>query len=350
MTIAQDASEYSPLVTTVMIFLNGEKYIAEAIDSIVAQTYDRWELILVDDGSTDGATAIAQAYSRRHPDKIRYIDHPGHENLGMSASRNAGVKRSRGEFITFLDADDIWLPERLARFVAVAGDHPEAGMIYGPTLYWYSWADAQDDVESDDRPEDFPGYLDLPPDILIPPPLAMRQYLVTNGGCLPGICSLLINRKAFDAVGGFEESFRGLYEDQVFLSKMALNHPVVVIEDILDHYRQHSESCCHKGLETGEYDPDYYHPARGIYIEWLSRYLDQIGETDRIIRRAVRVQGRPYRWPRITKLINQVRYVKLKVRHAIRRAVPQPVARIIKKLLQWQRDVRRARRIRHALR
>lgn len=278
-------AEDSPLITAVTIFLNGEKYIAEAIESVLAQSYPNWELVLVDDGSTDGATAIARDYAARHPDRIRYIEHPGHENRGMSASRNAGVAAGRGRYISFLDADDVWLPERLERFVEAARAFPHAGMIYGPTLYWFSWAEARGETPPVPGQADFPGELDLPTWELIAPPTALRRFLVTQGACLPGICSLLVRRDAYEAIGGFEPSFRGLYEDQVFLSKMTATQPVVVIDEILDHYRQHSESCCYRNMARGDYDLEGLHPARGRYLRWLRDHLARAGVKDPIIAR-----------------------------------------------------------------
>jgi len=321
-----------PLVTAVMIFLNGEKYIAEAIDSILAQSYPNWELVLVDDGSTDGATAIAQDYSRRHPDRIRYIEHPHHENRGMSASRNAGVEAGRGDYVSFLDADDIWLPERLERFTEVAADFPEAGMIYGPTLYWYSWAAAAGVPSPVEGQEDFEGHTDLDPEELLEAPLVLRQFLVSNGGSLPGICSLLIRRDAYDAIGGFEPSFRGLYEDQVFLSKMTATHPVVVIDDVLDYYRQHSESCCWRSVASGDYHPDDYHPARRVYLEWLSGYLPGVGVEDPVIRREVLRQLRPYRIPFFIPLRRLARKIRRRVRPTIRRWTPTWVLKLLYRL------------------
>jgi glycosyltransferase involved in cell wall biosynthesis len=311
------SSEF-PLVTAIMIFLNGEKYIADAIDSIVAQTYSNWELVLVDDGSTDGATAIAKDYAARHPDRIRYIDHPGHANLGMSASRNSGVLEGRGNFISFLDADDYWLPGRLAHFVDVARSFPDAGMIYGPTLYWYSWAEARGEKTPVEGQADFPGHLDLPTNKLLQPPMPLRQFLVTGGGCLPGICSLLIRRDAYDRIGGFEPSFRGLYEDQVFLSKMTATYPVVVIEEVLDYYRQHTESCCYRNIETGEYVPDDFHPSRGRYLRWLREYLRAIDLRDPVIKRELRRQLRPYSIPLYLPAYKAGRFVKRLVRRLLR--------------------------------
>src|SRR5258706_2880162 len=79
------------LVSVVVIFLNAERFISEAVESVVAQTYGNWELLLVDDGSNDGSTEIARSYAAKFPDKIRYLEHHGHENRGMSASRNLGI-------------------------------------------------------------------------------------------------------------------------------------------------------------------------------------------------------------------------------------------------------------------
>ncbi len=80
-----------PFVSAIVIFLNENRFLQEAIESIFAQTYDHWELLLVDDGSTDESSDIALRYAERHPEKVRYLEHAGHENRGMSVSRNLGI-------------------------------------------------------------------------------------------------------------------------------------------------------------------------------------------------------------------------------------------------------------------
>src|SRR2546427_10186945 len=97
-----------PLVSVVIIFWNAERFLQEAFASVFAQTYPTWELLLVDDGSSDESTAIAQRYVEHHPGQVRYLEHPGHANRGMSASRNVGIRHARGPYIAFLDADDVW--------------------------------------------------------------------------------------------------------------------------------------------------------------------------------------------------------------------------------------------------
>src|SRR6266566_8733383 len=128
-----------------MIFLNAERFIEEAIESVFGQTYDDWELLLVDDGSKDGSTEIARRYAEEHSKRVRYFEHAGHQNRGMSASRNLGIRRSRGEFIGFLDADDVWLPHKLEQQLAILKAYPEAAMVYGPIQWWYSWTGNSDD-------------------------------------------------------------------------------------------------------------------------------------------------------------------------------------------------------------
>ena len=80
-----------PLVSAIIVFKNAEKFIREAVDSVCAQTYGNWEMLLVDDGSSDAGTGIALEYARQYPQRIRYLEHEGHRNLHISASRNVGA-------------------------------------------------------------------------------------------------------------------------------------------------------------------------------------------------------------------------------------------------------------------
>ena len=121
---SEQLQQQRPLVSVVMIFLNEERFIEEAIETILAQSYPRWELLLVDDGSTDQSTAVARSYADRHKDNITYLSHPNNENRGMSASRNLGIRHSRGEFVAFLDADDVWFSYTLARQAAAMRSTP----------------------------------------------------------------------------------------------------------------------------------------------------------------------------------------------------------------------------------
>jgi len=289
-------AEAAPTVSVIVIFLDPSgAYLREAVESIRVQSLTAWELILVDDGSSDHSTAVARGYATAEPGRIRYLEHPEHANLGMSASRNLGIHAARGRYLAFLDADDTWLPERLAHHVAILKAHPEAVMVYGPTLYWFSWlADAAED--------DWTGPLGLASGRVHAPPGVLRALIETRGAILPGICSLTVRREAAVAVGGFEPRFRGCYEDQVFISKICAHHPVYVTARCLDRYRQHEASCTARAMRTGEYLADRPHPARERFLRWLDDYLAGSGVTDAALGRGLARELWPYAHPRLHRL------------------------------------------------
>jgi glycosyltransferase involved in cell wall biosynthesis len=286
----------TPLVTVVMIFLNAELFIQEAIESILAQTYPNWELQLVDDGSTDRSTAIALEYARLHSDRIHYVEHEGHQNRGMSASRNLGIREARGDYVAFLDADDVYLPPSLEQHLTLFSAQPAAEMVYSTTEYWYSWSDLPADQQLDRQ-----RTLGLPTDTLFQPPSLVASFL-RNQARTPATCSVLIRRDTIDRVGGFEERFRGMLEDQVFFYKVCLHAPIFVSGGCWSRYRQHLASWCHVKQQSGEWDAgDRRSPARAAFLNWLERYLTEQGIQDRTIWQLLRKELLPYRHPRLAR-------------------------------------------------
>jgi glycosyltransferase involved in cell wall biosynthesis len=259
-----------PLVSSVIIFLNAEKFIEEAIESVFAQTYDNWELLLVDDGSTDGSTQIALRYAERHPEKVRYLEHPGHQNRGMGASRNLGISRARGEYIALLDADDVWLPHKLEQQVTIMNSHPEAGMVRGLSQYWYSWTGDPEDVQRDFVPE-----LGVEANKLYEPPTLLTLLHPLGDANPPCPSDLLFRREMGERVGGFEEAFKGIYhmyEDQAFLAKVYLKELVFVASECWDRYRRHPEQCVVVVRREGQ-----HHAAQLFFLNWLAEYLYEQG-------------------------------------------------------------------------
>jgi len=255
-----------PLVSAITIFLNAEKYIEEALGSILQQSYDHWELLLVDDGSTDGSTAMAKRYAARYPGRVRYLEHAGHENRGMSASRNLGIAHALGEFVAFLDADDVWLPQKLAEQVSLLNAFPEVGMVYGRSLIWHSWTQ-----KPEDREQDYQLELGVLPDQVVQPP-ALFFLLLENKAQTPTTCNALLRRRVLKELGGFEESFRGLYEDQVLFAKLHLRFPVYVSGQCWAKYRQHSEMC-----SAERFNSHNYCAQRMPFLQWLSAYVTETG-------------------------------------------------------------------------
>jgi len=111
------------LISCIVPVFNGERYLGETLDSILAQTYQPLELIVVDDGSTDGTATVAASYGKR----IRYL---WQTNAGEAVARNQGLSAAQGEFIAFLDADDLWHPEKLARQMARLQERPELDLSF----------------------------------------------------------------------------------------------------------------------------------------------------------------------------------------------------------------------------
>lgn len=112
-----------PLVSVVMPVYNGESYLAQAVESVLAQSYPSIELIAVDDGSSDGSAAILAGYS----DRVEVIRQA---NAGVAAARNAGISRARGEFVAFLDQDDWWLPEKIELQLRLFKSDVRIGLVH----------------------------------------------------------------------------------------------------------------------------------------------------------------------------------------------------------------------------
>jgi glycosyltransferase involved in cell wall biosynthesis len=282
MTLASDR----PLVSVVIIFLNAERYISEAIDSVRGQTYPRWELLLVDDGSTDSSSAIAKRNAAADPDRVRYLEHPGHVNRGAAAARNLGIRNAAGNLVAFLDSDDVWMPEKLQEQVAIMLSHPEIAMVCGAAKYWTSWSAAGD--ERSDRVVPTGGSQDQ---VSHPPSLLLQLYPLGKGAA-PCPSDLMLRRGPLLQVQGFEEHFVGplqLYEDQAFLTKVYLAAPIYISSATWLLYRLHDDSCMARVKRDGQ-----HHAVRQYFLSWLDRYLVDRRIADPAILDALRRARRPY--------------------------------------------------------
>lgn len=136
MDIEEDepAGQALPLISVIVPAYNCAAYLGAALDSIFAQEYPRLEVIVVDDGSSDGTVAVAQRYGAR----VRLISQ---SNAGPAAARNRGLASARGTFIAFLDGDDLWLEGKLLQQARYLLSHPEASVVYGHFYRWESRAD-----------------------------------------------------------------------------------------------------------------------------------------------------------------------------------------------------------------
>jgi glycosyltransferase involved in cell wall biosynthesis len=298
-------TQKTPLVSVIMIFLNVEKFIQEAIESVRSQTYPNWELIFVDDGSTDASTEIARQYAQQYPYRIRYVEHAGHQNRGMSASRNLGIRQSRGDYIAFLDADDVYLPHKLEQEVALLTAQPAVAMVYGTTQYWHSWTG-----DPADQLRDTMRTLGVGADAVYRPPELARRFL-QNTARTPATCSVLIRREVVEKIGGFEERFSGMFEDQVFFYKLCLQESAYVESGYSSRYRQHQDSHCHVNHRQGNWDPGHrLLPTRAAFLDWLEAYLREQRVADSQIWQTLRRELWSYRHPKLYHLLATLSHLR----------------------------------------
>jgi glycosyltransferase involved in cell wall biosynthesis len=218
--------------------------------------------------------------------KVRYLEHEGHTNRGMSATRNLGIGAARGEFIAFIDADDVWRPDKLAEQIAVMDQHPELGMVCGTVCYWRSWAGGDDELVPTGHVRNR---------VVGPPETSLALYPLGRAAA-PCPSDVLLRRGAVEAVGGFEEHFTGarhVYEDQGFLSKLYLRWPVFFADAVWLQYRQHPDSCVATVMRDGR-----YHEVRKYFLDWFEAHLREFPTASRPeVEDAVHRALKPYRSP-----------------------------------------------------
>lgn len=186
-----------PVVSVVIPVFNAARYLPRALESVAAQNYpaDRLETIVIDDGSTDESLEIARSFETRSPG-IQVFSQP---NQGVSAARNLGILVSSGNLIAFLDADDRWLPEKVAAQVKVYQSDPTVGLIH----CGFDFVD-DDGMDLTDWPRE--SRLDQG-DILLE--FICDFFLITS--------AVMVTRAALDQVGGFDESLMVGEDNELFL-------------------------------------------------------------------------------------------------------------------------------------
>jgi len=298
-----------PLVSAIMIFLNAEAFIEEAIESVLAQTYDAWELLLIDGGSTDASPDIARRYCARYPGKVRHLEHPGHVNRGKSAARNLGVQHARGTYLAFLDADDVWLPNKLEEQVEILETYPEAAMVYGRTLRWHSWTLLPADETHDSLTE-----LGVPRNQLIQPPELVRASL--NEDNIFAIRGVLIRRSVIDPGCRFADELEALEELAVYVP-VFLRAPVFASSRCWGRYRQHPSLGGAAAPRTKRWDRVNPNQLRERYLRWLDRTFKQMGISNLEMRWLLALRLLPYRHPLVSHFVARAKHVAQRVVHGL---------------------------------
>ena len=307
-----------PVVSVIIIFLNARKFLREAVGSVRRQTFARWEVLLVDDGSGDGSAEIARTLCARDTERIRYLEHTGHKNCGMSASRNLGLAEARGRYVAFLDADDIYLPERLERHVRILDSMPGVDMVQSDHLWWNEWQAERDRFdENHQRPFAWKN------DGVVEPPEALMTILAAPLFSTL-TCSITVRHATALELGGFENAFRTLYEDQAFLTKIYLERQIYVMQSCLAKCRVHSSSCTNSLSMTAHRRTGTWQREARALIKWQSEYVAQRGiehpvldeqlqqrlrYIPRLVRNGVSVMLRGYSYKGMRRLLPYTLYI-----------------------------------------
>lgn len=280
----------APRISVISAFFNAETYLAETIESVLDQSFEDFELLLVDDGSTDGSVAIANNYLGRSPDRIICLQHEGRSNLGTCASRNLALRKSRGEYIAFIDADDVWRPSKLEDQAALLDRMPEVDAVCGAVNFWSSYSGGQDRMVPTGHVQNRP----------IGPIEALRKIYPLGKADPPCPSDLMMRRSIVEKIGGFEEAFVGplqLYEDQAFLAKFFLEGTIYCADEIWLDYRVHDQSCTSRVVREG-LGPE----MRRQCLEWFCQYLSQTRHRyNPIVRWTLLRAMRPYRFPLLSQ-------------------------------------------------
>jgi len=287
-----EINKETPLVTVIIPFMNEESLLEESIKSVLDQDYPTIEILLVDDGSTDNSTGIAKNYAANYPSKIYYLNHENHKNLGVSATRNLGLKKAKGDYIAFLDADDYFLPNKISEQVGYFLKYPDISMAAEASIYWYDWMEGG----LSNRKIEVGGRNDK---VIDPPQLMLDLYPLSTGNA-PCPCSLMVKKELMAKIGGFEANFDKeyqLYEDQALLAKIYLTEKVYVSSSANNLYRQRPDSIVHQSQAQGS-----YHRVRKFFLLWLENYLKEMKVSDGRITGLLKQNLLQYRWPTYYKL------------------------------------------------
>jgi glycosyltransferase involved in cell wall biosynthesis len=298
----------APLVSIVIPFLNAEQFLVETIQSVISQHYTNWEVLLVDDGSTDNSTAIAKQYASDYAGKILFLQHENHSNKGAAASRNLGVSQASGELLAFLDSDDIWLPNKIEEQVAFMNKNPQVSVLCEATKYWNSWfnPEAKDTIIRIGAPAD---------QEYTPPKLAALLYPLGNGDSFC-TCALMMRTAAFRALGGFNENFIGvnqLFEDQVLFLKICLNERVYLSSACNNIYRQRPNSLMHGIVADGHHDQALY-----FFLQWLKGYVTQKNIQDMEVNRLLRKALLYHKYPLFFKISGKSKIIGSKIKKRVK--------------------------------
>lgn len=253
-----------PLVSVIIPTYNSASFVAQSVESVLQQTYENIEIIVVDDGSTDDTETVLAPYK----DKIRYIKKT---NGGPSAARNLGITEAKGEFIAFQDADDIWLPEKAALQVEHFQQNSHFGVVFTGSVRFNENGLLDSNIRK--------GYT-------VPTGMVFDRLLTEHFVAMP---SVMVRKSCLDEIGLFEETLIGNEDFNLYL-RLARKYAFGFVNQVLVRIRIHKnnlsdnlEQMCEDEIKNLEkidsMFPDAQIPKRklsaGIYARFGRYYFSQ---------------------------------------------------------------------------
>lgn len=276
----------APGVSIVVPLHDGAATVIETLDSVRAQTHQDWELIVVDDASTDGGPDLVRTWAVGVDQPVRVLEADSTEPVGPGATRNRGLHEADAPVAAFLDADDLWDPTFLARRTEALAADPSVALVWGPARYWYP----------EDPDLDFDQPTGLDPRLRSYQPAEPLAAWITDLRHTPCPSASLFRREALRAVGAFPEDLRR-GEDIAACALVAADHRTVHDPDVLVRYRRHAASSTTSAGPGRQRDEDV------AFGRWLVSWLGTRPDLRRLQPLAVRclhdlgrraVDGRPF--------------------------------------------------------
>lgn len=205
-----------PKVDVIIPAYNAAKYLAAALASVEAQTFEDWRIVLIDDGSTDNTAEVAAPFMERLEQRFTYIRQ---ENQGLPAARNTAIRNSSSEYMALLDSDDIWLPNRLAESLRYLESHPRVGVSHSSVAFVDETGEI---LKTFDTPQKHG-------EGMVAPYIYMRKLQLPCP-------TVTFRRSCIEKVGLFDETMRAT-EDRDLWFRIALHFEVGFIPKVLAHYR-----------------------------------------------------------------------------------------------------------------
>ena len=211
-----------PKVSVCIASYNHAQYLPDCLNSILSQTYQDFEIVIVDDGSQDGSHELLSDFLSSYPEKIRYFWHPDHTNKGYSITTNLSIQKSRGKYIAWIGSDDIWHPGKLEQQVSILDNQPEIGLVYSYAEFIDGSGNRLrgtlgEDVTKDENP--------------------MGSMIIS---CHTPALTVIVRRDCLDQVGLFDELLE--YSDWDLMMRIFSHWKAAYIDKPLGKYRVHGKN------------------------------------------------------------------------------------------------------------